>query len=207
MNNLADGHNQLKLFYRNSIILFMVLLIFCFTLYFFIKDNSSVTAIVQFLYPEKNIGQLQLSEDALSYERLLSKKMALFAKVFIHNSLVCAIVIIAAYVPFCFFAQWAMLTNCILNVLMLTVLSNPMGSYSSQFWINNVLIHGIPELLAFSIAYTLGFLICYDMTRLCVKNLNFKSLSYLSRPKTVLNIYCYSILPILLIASLIEGFA
>ena len=208
MNNLTDNpHQSLKLFYRNSIILFMILLVFCITLYLCIKDSSSVTSIVQLLYPEKNIEQLQLSEYALTNERLLSEKMTLFTKVFFHNSLVCAIVIIAAYVPFCFFAQWAMLINCTLNVLVLTVLSNKLGNDSSQFWINNVLIHGIPELLAFSIVYALGFHICYDMTRLCLKNLKFESLGYLSHPKTALKIYCYLVLPIILMASLIEGFA
>lgn len=207
MNSLTnDKFQHLKTLCRTSTIIFCCILMICYALFLSFKDNTVTTSIVQLLYPEKNIERLQFTEDSLLVETPLSEKIELFTKVFIHNSLICIVVILISYIPFCFLAQWALLINCFLNVVILTTLSNISGGFSYQFWLNEVFIHGIPEFIALSIAYAIGLHICLEMTLICVKKSPLETSSYVSNPKTVLKLYFFLVLPIIFIASIIEGF-
>ena len=120
-----------------------------------------------------------------------------------HNSIVNLIYILLGFVPFLYISRIGLCVNSILQGVLCAFLSIAVNKGLLVCFIYGYGVHGIIENLANILGFTLGILICRNITKSIKEKTNIRSIG--GRLKYYIAIYCSVIIPILLIAAILEA--
>lgn len=121
----------------------------------------------------------------------------------IHNSIANLIWILLGFIPFLYISRIGIFFNSILMGTVCGMLSVVENKGLLICFIYGYGAHGIIENLANVLGFTVGILICRNLTKIIKKKIDIHSV--LEKLKLYILIYCSLIIPILLVAAILEA--
>jgi stage II sporulation protein M len=135
---------------------------------------------------------------------VLEGGLQLFIAIFLNNFLVATLVMIAGLIPFLFIPIWAVMANAVaMGIVSAYVTLKGLDLF--KLMIAGILPHGIFEIPAFLYACSLGVLLSVKVFKL-ITNSQSSEDSFMLILKKVLKTWLIVIIPLLLIAAVIETF-
>lgn len=199
------NHKPIKKLFQTTLLFFGLIIFFAGCLSFVFRSNDNYRILMYHFYPHVDLQELSRGMDYSSTFDF-DHKVSLFKKYFFRNVGVSIKILILSYIPFLFMSIIGFWGNVFGNTLLFTTYFMCINNFANDFWGTYVLGHLVPELMAFSITYALGFHITWHMTRKVLKKNSNEYTHFFLNPKNTLMIFLFIIVPLKFIAALLEAF-